>query len=49
MLHSCRAIFGGCLDGSPLARIFELEAEVVVRLSHDVGGFGKMNIKSDKS
>jgi hypothetical protein len=49
MLHSCRAIFGGCLDGSPLANIFELEAEVVVRLSHDVGGFGKMNIKTDKN
>lgn len=44
MLKGCQLVLGGSSDDDQVTRIFESEAQLVIKMEGDVGGYGKLRV-----
>jgi len=43
-LKNSRIVLGGCSNDEQVTRIFETEADLIIKIENDVGGYGKLSI-----
>lgn len=43
-LKNSQIVLGGCSNDEQVTRIFETEADLIIKIENDVGGYGKLSI-----
>lgn len=44
MLKGARVVLAGCCEDDEVTKVFESEAELVIKMESDVGGYGKLSV-----